>query len=71
MKKDQDYVCPDWIKKDVQKRLKTNGSVTWQELRLELRISYAAVIRAINYLVQHKILLPQDENGKYFPASHR
>ena len=55
--------------KEVQKSVEKDNYVTWPKLRVELKVGYAAVIKTLDYMVKKKILLPPDENGKYYLGS--
>jgi len=57
----------EWVK-EVHKSLEKDGFVTWPKLRIELKVSYATVIRTLDYMVKNKILLPPDEKGHYKTA---
>ena len=60
--------CQNTIK-EIQKSVNLVGFTTWPILHGELRIGYAGVVRWLNYMVKKKILLPPDENGKYYIES--
>jgi len=55
--------------KEVQKTIERDGYTTWPIQRIGLKIGYAGVIRTLDYMVKNKILLPPDENGKYYLVS--
>ncbi len=56
---------------EIQKSVLSNGYATWPKLRLELKVSYAAVIRVLNYMVKREILSAPDKNGKYFLVDNK
>ncbi len=67
---ESDNICADCLIqiKDLEESVKKAGYTTWPIIHEELRVSYASVIRKLDYMVKKKILLPPDKNGKYFPA---